>query len=261
YALDLRKLINWNHANTQEAVYPGEPDRYQNAAYLFNQKEEGSSTKTTAGTGTGAGTGESNETNHFTIMDSEGNTISSTQTINGLMGSGVVVGGTGIVLNNQMDDFTSKVGGRNHFGAIGGYNNLITPEKRPLSSMSPTIVFEKTKSGLQPILALGTAAGTRILTCVTQTILNYLDFKLPLDQAVLAVRYHQQWYPDEIRIDGKYLPESTINILEQLGHKIHYEDLDCRIQAIAREGTGPSDIVLHGVSDPRGGVDCSARGI
>ena len=186
---------------------------------------------------------ESPETTHFTIMDSEGHVVSSTQTINGYFGSGLVIPGTGIVLNNEMDDFATKIGASNLFGAVGGRNNLVEAEKRPLSSMSPTIVI---KDG-RPILGVGTPSGTRILTCVAQTILNYLEHKEPLMNAVSAVRFHQQWSPDELRVGEVGLKRETEVALRKMGYKINHKNLGCRIQAIANEnGT------LIGVSDPRG---------
>lgn len=187
---------------------------------------------------------ESDETTHFTIMDGQGNIVTSTQTINGWFGSAMVTPGTGIVMNNEMDDFASHVGGVNLFGAIGGKNNLVEPRKRPLSSMSPTIVFNK--SG-QPFLALGTPSGTRILTCVMQTVLNVIEHDMPLWEAVSATRYHHQWYPEEIRIGPPYLTKDVENKLKAMGHKIKHKSLGCKIQAIMRYDDGR----LHGVSDPR----------
>ncbi len=186
---------------------------------------------------------ESDHTTHFSIMTAEGSAIVSTQTINGWFGSGVVAPGTGIVLNNEMDDFSTKVGAVNLFGAVGGQNNLVQAEKRPLSSMSPTLVFDEGR----PVFAVGTPSGTRILTCVAQTILNYFEHNLPLYESVAAVRYHHQWYPDEIRTDHKGLPIATRNSLKKMGYKINRKNLGCRIQAIAWERGE-----LHGVSDPRG---------
>lgn len=186
---------------------------------------------------------EPSDTTHFTIVDGEGNMLASTQTINGPMGSGVVADGTGIVLNNEMDDFSVKLGASNYFGAVGGKNNLIEPKKRPLSSMSPTLVLKND----QPVLALGTPDGTRILTCVTNVILNYLEYKMPLYEAVAMTRIHHQWSPDEIRLDKSSLPTDTLRALEKFGHKINHKNIDCRIQAISFE-----DGILHGVSDPRG---------
>lgn len=187
---------------------------------------------------------ESDHTTHFTIMDNEGNVVTSTQTINGWFGSAMVTPGTGIVMNNEMDDFASHVGGVNLFGAVGGKHNLVYPRKRPLSSMSPTIVFDKED---QPLMALGTPSGTRILTCVMQTILNTLEHELPLWEAVAATRYHHQWSPDEIRVGAPHFSAETEKQLKQMGHKISHKNLGCKIQAIKKESNGE----LHGVSDPR----------
>lgn len=190
-------------------------------------------------------TKESDHTTHFTIMDGEGNVVSSTQTINGWFGSSVVAAGTGVVMNNEMDDFASHVGGVNLFGAIGGKNNLVEPRKRPLSSMSPSIVFDK--EGV-PVLALGTPSGTRILTCVMQTILNVLEHDMPLWEAVAATRYHHQWSPEEIRIGPPFFSTEVEEKLKSMGHKINHKSLGCSIQAIQRQSDGS----ILGVSDPRG---------
>ncbi|MBT3584435.1 MAG: gamma-glutamyltransferase, partial [Halobacteriovoraceae bacterium] len=186
---------------------------------------------------------ESNETTHFSVADSEGYIVVSTQTLNGPLGSGVVVPGTGIILNNEMDDFSTKPGAINIYGAVGGQKNLVEPEKRPLSSMSPTIVY---KDG-RPLLALGSPNGTRILTCVAQTILNYLEFGLPLYESVAAVRFHHQWTPDEIRLEEVGLPKKTMQSLRDKGHKLRLKNWHCKVQAVAFESGK-----LHGVSDPRG---------
>ncbi|MBT7670386.1 MAG: gamma-glutamyltransferase [Bdellovibrionales bacterium] len=187
---------------------------------------------------------ESDETTHLTVMDKKGYVVTSTQTVNGYMGSGVVVPGTGILLNNEMDDFAAKLGESNMFGAIGGENNLVEPGKRPLSSMSPTIVTDKND---KVIMALGTPSGTRIINCVFQTILNYLEFKLPLYDSVALVRYHHQWKPDYLRVGAPYLPPLVEQALKQRGHTVKHKNLGCRVNAITRE-----DEMLHGVSDPRG---------
>lgn len=188
---------------------------------------------------------ESDHTTHFTIIDGEGNVVTSTQTINGWFGSSMVAAGTGIVMNNEMDDFASHIGGINLFGAVGGKNNLVEPRKRPLSSMSPTIVFDKDDN---PILALGTPSGTRILTCVMQTVLNVLEHKMPLWEAVSSTRYHHQWNPEEIRIGKPGFDPEVEKELTAMGHKINHKSLGCSIQAIARDKDGN----LNGVSDPRG---------
>ncbi|MEE2670801.1 MAG: gamma-glutamyltransferase [Bdellovibrionota bacterium] len=187
---------------------------------------------------------ESDHTTHFTIMDGQGNIVTSTQTINGWFGSSVVAEGTGIVMNNEMDDFASHVGGVNLFGAVGGKNNLVEPRKRPLSSMSPTIVFDKEG---KPFMALGTPSGTRILTCVMQTVLNVLEHDMPLWEAVAATRYHHQWSPEEIRIGPPYFSTEVEEKLKAMGHKINHKSLGCKIQAIQKQKDG----TLLGVSDPR----------
>lgn len=186
---------------------------------------------------------EPEHTTHFSIMDAQGNVVVSTQTINGYFGSGLVAEGTGIVLNNEMDDFANKVGAQNLFGAVGGDKNLVAPGKRPLSSMSPTIVFD----GDKPVMAVGTPSGTRILTCVMQTILNYFEYDLPLYESVATARYHHQWRPHYIRFDEGGLSSGVKEKLEGMGHKVVEKNLGCRIQAIVKEGSE-----LIGVSDPRG---------
>jgi len=186
---------------------------------------------------------ESKETTHFTIGDKDGNIVSSTQTINGWFGSGVVVAGTGMVLNNEMDDFSAKPGVANKFGLVGGSENAIQPGKRPLSSMSPTIVFRDEK----PVLALGSPSGSQIITCVALTALNYLTYKLPLYDAVSALRYHHQYLPDELVVEAPGLPSELSEDLEKRGYTVKTGEIGCKIQAIAYE-----DGKLHGVSDPRG---------
>ena len=187
---------------------------------------------------------EHHETTHFSIYEKDGFSVSSTQTINGYFGSSLVAEGTGIVLNNEMDDFATKVGASNLFGAVGGEQNLVMAEKRPLSSMSPTIV--KDEDG-KVKMVVGTPSGTRILTCVAQVILNYFEHDLNLLHSVGAVRFHHQWSPDEIRVGEASLPYKTEEKLREMGHKINHKNLGCRVQAIAIEGDN-----LIGVSDNRG---------
>jgi gamma-glutamyltranspeptidase/glutathione hydrolase len=186
---------------------------------------------------------ESTQTIHFSLADKEGNLVASTQTINGWFGSGVIARGTGIILNNEMDDFAQKIGAQNLFGAVGGKNNLVSPKKRPLSSMSPTVVIKNN----EPFMALGSPSGTRIITCVAQTLLNTLEFDMPLYEAVAATRIHHQWMPDELKIESPFLEEKVEKELSSLGHKVVHEKLGCSIQAIKKEKSG-----WVGVSDPRG---------
>lgn len=186
---------------------------------------------------------EHTETTHFTIADRDGNVVASTQTINGWFGSGVVVEGAGFLLNNEMDDFSAKPGVPNAFGVIGGKANAIAPGKRPLSSMSPTLVRERGK----PRLALGSPSGSRIITCVALTTLNYLEYGLPLYDSVAALRYHHQWLPDEIEVEPPGFAAATAAALRQRGHHLAERGIGCKVQALAFENGR-----LHGVSDPRG---------
>ena len=190
---------------------------------------------------------ESTQTTHFTIMDREGNTVTSTQTINTLFGSGVVVEGTGIVLNNQMDDFSSNPGVANTYGAIGGKANKIVALKRPLSSMSPTIVFDGKSH--KPVLALGSPGGTKIISCVLHTILNRLLYRMPLPQAMSALRYHHQWWPDQIRVEYPSFSSQVASNLHQRGYRLKEKDLYCKVNAIERKRLSGQ---LVGVVDPRG---------
>ena len=186
---------------------------------------------------------ESDDTTHFTLADKEGNMVASTQTINGWFGSGVVAQGTGIILNNEMDDFAQKVGAQNLFGAVGGQYNLVQSRKRPLSSMSPTIITKDRA----PFMALGSPSGTRIITCVAQTILNAVEFEMPLYEAVAATRIHQQWQPDVLKVESPFFTPNVEAALMAKGHKVVHEKLGCSIQAIKKVKGN-----WHGVSDPRG---------
>ncbi len=185
---------------------------------------------------------EHSETTHFSIMDREGNVVVSTQTINGWFGSAVVAPGTGILLNNEMDDFAAKPGASNIFGAIGSRANSVQPGKTPLSSMSPTIILENGK----PRMALGAPGGTRIITCVVQTLLNSLVFNLSLYDSVNALRIHQQWRPESLRVEAPGFPANTEAELTQKGWKLEKGSAGCAVMAVAKEGE-----LLRGVSEPR----------
>lgn len=186
---------------------------------------------------------ESPETTHFTIADGEGNIVTSTQTVNGWFGSAMTAKNTGVILNNEMDDFATDIGAMNMFGAVGGDKNLPEPKKRPLSSMSPTIILKDKK----PFMALGTPSGTRIITCVAQTILNRIEYDLSLWDSVTSIRYHHQWFPEELRIEEPGFTQQTEEQLKKMGFKINKKDLGCKIQAIEIK----SDGTILGVSDPR----------
>jgi gamma-glutamyltranspeptidase/glutathione hydrolase len=186
---------------------------------------------------------ESPETTHFTIADAEGNVVSSTQTVNGWLGSGVVVRGAGFVLNNEMDDFSVKPGVPNMYGVVGSEENAVAARKRPLSSMSPTLVL---RDGA-PILALGSPSGSQIITCVTLSLMNYLSYRMPLWESVAALRYHHQWTPDKLLVEAPGLPADTTRALRAMGHDVVMGGIGCKVEAIAYE-----DGRLHGVADPRG---------
>ena len=182
-------------------------------------------------------------TTHLCAADKKGNWVSITTTINTEFGSKVIVPGLGVVMNNQMDDFSIAPGTPNVFGLVGGENNSIAPGKRPLSSMSPTIVL---KNG-QPILAVGAAGGPKIITQVVWAIINHLDLKMPIGQALAASRIHHQWSPDRLRVEDT-MPQGTIGYLKSRGHTIESSDVMGISQAIS---FSPQTGRFVGVHDPR----------
>lgn len=183
-------------------------------------------------------------TSHFCVADSEGNIVALTETINGVFGALVVAEPYGIILNNQMDDFTTEPGKPNLFGLIQSERNAVAPGKRPLSSMAPTIVL---KDG-RPVLALGASGGPRIITSVLQVLLNVVDFNQPLAEALPALRLHHQWQPNEVYFD-RQPPRKMIQILTDAGHKVSGECRTGIVQAIQFLPDG----TLVGGSDPRKG--------
>ena len=160
------------------------------------------------------GAHESPETTHFTVIDAEGNVVSNTYTLNNSFGCGVTARGTGVLLNNEMDDFTSKPGVPNAYGLIQSENNSIAPRKRPLSAMTPTIVLKDGKV----YFAVGSPGGPTIINTVLQVISNVVDFRMNLKQAIDAPRLHHQWMPDEIRWEPLGLNADTYAALEKKGH-------------------------------------------
>jgi gamma-glutamyltranspeptidase/glutathione hydrolase len=158
---------------------------------------------------------ESTETTHFSIVDAEGNAVAMTYTLNGGFGSGVTAEGLGFLLNNEMDDFALKPGSKNLFGLIQGEADSIAPHKTPLSSMTPTILTRDGKT----FMVLGSPGGATIPNSVLQTILNVVDFKMNVQEAVDQPRIHHQWMPDEIRLEQGISPD-TIQLLESMGHNI-----------------------------------------
>ena len=188
---------------------------------------------------------ESPSTTHISVIDKWGNAVSTTQTINYSFGSCVVAEGTGIVLNDEMDDFTTMPGAQNVFGLVTGKKNDIEPGKRPLSSMSPTMIFDK-EGRLQ--LVVGSPGGPRIINATLQTIINSLDFKMPLREAVHATRIHHQWTPDKISYESDSLDADVKQQLSGLGHKLAPIETIGDVQAAQRLPDGS----LVGTSDSRG---------
>ncbi|MBL7545637.1 MAG: gamma-glutamyltransferase [Bdellovibrionaceae bacterium] len=188
---------------------------------------------------------ESTETTHMSLLDKDGNAISSTQTINGWMGSGAVATGTGILLNNEMDDFSAKPGTPNLYGAIGSDANAIAPFKTPLSSMSPTIVLDETG---RPIMSVGAPGGTRIISCTALTIFNHLYFKQSLENSVKNIRIHHQWQPDTLFIEQPGPAPKELEKLKAMGYKIELGGIPCRVMSAALD-TNNSEFTA--VADPR----------
>src|SRR5579859_1463663 len=165
--------------------------------------------------------GEYKETTHYSIIDDAGNAVSVTYTLNDNFGTGVVAPGTGILLNNEMDDFTAKPGVPNLYGLIQGEANAIAAKKTPLSSMSPTIVTKDNK----PFMVIGSPAGSRIPTITLEAIVNVIDFGMNIQEAIDTPRIHHQWLPDEVLIEPHGLSPDTIKSLTKMGYKVH-EDAD-----------------------------------
>ncbi|WP_019998072.1 gamma-glutamyltransferase [Aureimonas ureilytica] len=159
---------------------------------------------------------ESHETTHYSIIDKDGNAVAVTYTLNGSFGARVVAPGTGVLLNNEMDDFTQKPGVPNLYGLVQGEANAIAPGKTPLSSMSPTIVTQ----GGEPVLVIGSPGGSRIITIVAEAILNVVDHGMTIQEAVDAPRIHHQWQPDRITIEPRALSPDTIRLLAEKGHRV-----------------------------------------
>jgi gamma-glutamyltranspeptidase / glutathione hydrolase len=157
---------------------------------------------------------EGSNTTHYSIVDAQGNAVSVTYTINDWFGAKVTAAGTGVLLNNEMDDFTSKPGVPNLYGLVQGEANSIAPGKRPLSSMSPTIVAKDGK----PVLVLGTPGGSRIITTVLHTIMNVVDYEMNIQEAVDAPRFHQQWLPEATNLERFAVSPDTRKLLTDMGH-------------------------------------------
>ncbi|MBT9548716.1 MAG: gamma-glutamyltransferase [Candidatus Sericytochromatia bacterium] len=193
--------------------------------------------------GTSQAPTEDHGTTHFSVMDRFGNVVAATETVNTYFGSLTVVPGTGILLNNQMDDFSSKPGVPNAFGLIGNFANAIAPGKKPLSSMTPTIVLK----GGKPFMAVGASGGPRIITGTLHTILNVIDFGMNVNEAVSAPRFHHQWVPETLFIE-KDMPLDVRQALTAKGHTLQLGSSESTVQAILAQGGR-----LTGASDPRKG--------
>ena len=213
YANALRAEILPDRARPAADIRPGEPQRY-----------------------------ESDETTHFSIVDADGNAVSNTYTLNFSYGSGMAADGTGVLLNNELDDFAAKPGVSNAYGLMGGDANAPGPNRRPLSSMSPTIVL---KDG-QVALVTGSPGGSRIITTVLQIIVDVIDDKLNVAEAESAPRAHDQLYPDELRVE-RGMSADTVRLLEAMGHKVVVGEAMGSANTIALSPDG----LLTGASDPR----------
>jgi gamma-glutamyltranspeptidase/glutathione hydrolase len=186
---------------------------------------------------------ESDQTTHYSIVDKEGNSVAITTTLNGSFGSKIFVAGAGFLLNNEMDDFSSKPGVPNMFGLIGGKANSIQPGKRMLSSMTPTIVEKNGKL----FMIVGTPGGSTIITSVFQTILNVIEFDQDIQTAVTSKRFHHQWLPDQVNIEKDAFDGATTETLQNKGYKIITGGVGGRVDAILiKEG------FYRGGADPRG---------
>jgi gamma-glutamyltranspeptidase/glutathione hydrolase len=189
YAAKIRAAIDPARAGDSRAIAPGMPPH--------EPLKEGSNTT------------------HYSIVDQFGNAVAVTTTLNDWFGARVTAAGTGVLLNNEMDDFTAKPGVPNLYGLVQGQANAIAPGKRPLSSMSPTIVTQ----GGKPLMVVGTPGGSRIISAVLHTILNVVDYGMTIQEAVDAPRLHQQWLPDATSLERFALSPDTQRILEAMGHR------------------------------------------
>jgi gamma-glutamyltranspeptidase/glutathione hydrolase len=185
---------------------------------------------------------ESEDTTHFSIIDRDGNVVSNTYTLNFSFGSGIAVPGGGFLMNNEMDDFAAKPGVMNAFGMLGGDANAIDAGKRPLSSMTPTIVF----AGGEPWFATGSPGGSRIITVVLQMIVNIIDHGMNIAEAANAPRMHHQWYPDVLFLEPGFSPD-TVRLLKERGHDVQYS----RSSSGSTQTVAFKDGLFRGASDTR----------
>ena len=212
YAKALNKEISLDQVTPSNEVSPGNPYPY-----------------------------ESPDTTHFSVMDSYGNAVSNTYTLNFSYGSGKMIPGTGMLINNEMDDFSSKPGTPNGYGLLGSEANAIEGNKRPLSSMTPTIIFKDQK----PYMVFGSPGGSRIITTVLQVALNVMEHEMNIAQAVHSPRMHHQWLPEVLMLE-KGFGSDTEKLLESKGYKLYQSSTMGSVQAIIKEGN-----YFYGSADPR----------
>lgn len=240
-------------AFADRAEYMGDPDFIQDKTsylisdqYLKSRWKSFSFNKATPSAEVGniiKQPNESTQTTHISVLDKDGNAASVTTTLNGYYGSKVLVTGAGFFLNNEMDDFSIKPGVPNMFGAVGGEANAIQPNKRMLSSMTPTILLKNGK----PYMVVGTPGGTTIPTSVYQSIVDVVDFKLNANMTVNAPKFHHQWLPETVSYE-KNFPENVIKDLEKLGYKPERIDHIGKTEVITIDENG----TIHAVADGRG---------
>ena len=201
YIVGLMKNYDPQKATPSAGLAPGKPAGWEAIAALDRKVP---------------GHAESRETTQFSVVDATGNAVSNTYTLNGGFGSGVTILGTGLLMNNEMDDFAAKPGTPNMFGLVQGEANAIAPGRRPLSSMTPTFVFK----GGKLLLVTGSPGGPTIISTVLEIITNVIDHEMPVMQAVEAPRFHHQWMPDTMTYERNGLSPDTLILLEAMGHKI-----------------------------------------
>ena len=249
------------HAYVDRNNYLGDPDFVQNPIERLTAKSYAAQIRDAinpakAGISSeikpGVPPHEGSNTTHYSIADEAGNAVAVTYTLNEWFGTRIVAANTGVLVNNEMDDFTAKVGVPNSFGLVQGEANAIAPGKTPLSSMSPTIVTKDEK----PILVVGTPGGSRIITAVLQTILNVIDYGMNVQEAVDAPRIHHQWLPDMTNVERFALSPDTRRILEGMGHKFGPPQPANHLAAIivgapSLEGKPIGSNRFYGANDPR----------
>jgi gamma-glutamyltranspeptidase / glutathione hydrolase len=231
-------------AFADRSEYHGDPEAMPvsetalvNRNYLTDRMRSFDETKASASSVISAGSPvlkEKEQTTHYSVVDSEGNAVAATTTLNGTFGSSIVVEGAGFLLNNQMDDFSIKPGYPNMYGLIGGEVNSISPGKKMLSSMTPVIVDKDGKL----FMVAGSPGGSTIPTTVYQVITNVIDHGMGMQEAVDAARFHHQWLPDWISYERNRIDSTTAAILSEMGHELRIRSSIGRVSAILINGDG-----------------------